>query len=290
MWLYRLTWIVVWVVSFPCYGQVSDIDSILSSASAEIGVAYGVDNGTVHSWNNERDYPMMSVFKVPVAVTALHKMQLCGTSPDSMITVTTQQLSANTWSPLRDRYPQGNVAVSLKELIYYTISLSDNNTCDILIDYCGGIGVVRDMALILSDGKCRISATEQDMHDDIDMCYHNICTPEAMVKMLRNIYSGDIITGEMLDIFSDSMLATNTGLDKMRAGIDGKIRLGHKTGSSDRTISGIKIGDNDAGVVYLPDGRCCYIVVFVKDSSMTDKENAAAISDIAGCIINSLMK
>ena len=44
----------------------------------------------------------------------------------------------NTWSPLREKYGQGNVSVSLAEILSYTVSLSDNNCCDILFRLVGG--------------------------------------------------------------------------------------------------------------------------------------------------------
>ena len=46
------------------------------------------------------------------------------------------------------------------------------------------------------------------------------------------------------------MIETSTGTNKIKAVLPADVILGHKTGSSDRTKSGIKIGDNDAGIIY----------------------------------------
>lgn len=54
-----------------------------------------------------------------------------------------------------------------------------------------------------------------------------------------------------------------------------EIVIGHKTGSSDRTDEGIRIADNDAGYVLLPDGRRYCIAVFVTESEENDAANAA---------------
>jgi len=254
---------------------------------AEIGVAFAVDNGEVRGWNLSTCYPLMSVFKIPVSVTALHKLYLNGGSPSDTIRVESNRLHENTWSPMRDRYRHKDFSISFYELLNYTISMSDNNACDILIDYCGGIDSVADIAEILSDGDIRLKFSENDMHKDIMRCYSNCATPDAIVRMLRNIYRGYLISGKYLAVFSENMLATSTGNDKLKASIEigSGMLLGHKTGSSDRLGSGAKIGDNDVGVIYLPDGRRCYIAVMIKDSMMSDKENAAAISMIADCIL-----
>ena len=84
------------------------------------------------------------------------------------------------------------------------------------------------------------------------------------------------------------MLDCSTGTDKLKAGLPTGVRFGHKTGSSDRTEMGIKIGDGDAGVIYLSDGSKCYIVVIIKDSKETDAENARIMENIASVVYNSL--
>lgn len=40
----------------------------------------------------------------------------------------------NTWSFVRDKNPEGDIQLSIMELIEYTIALSDNNDCNILLE------------------------------------------------------------------------------------------------------------------------------------------------------------
>ena len=46
----------------------------------------------------------------------------------------------------------------------------------------------------------------------------------------------------------------------------------------------MKIADNDAGFVLLPDGRRYYIAVFVSDSYETDAVNAAIIAAVSSLV------
>ena len=71
------------------------------------------------------------------------------------------------------------------------------------------------------------------------------------------------------------LCGTTTGANKLKAGLPAGIVIGHKTGSSDRTAEGIRIADNDAGYVLLPDGRRYCIAVFVTESEENDAANAA---------------
>ena len=50
----------------------------------------------------------------------------------------------NTYSPLRKKLPDQDFTITLRELMQYSISQSDNNACDILIEYAGGIKHIND--------------------------------------------------------------------------------------------------------------------------------------------------
>ncbi len=122
------------------------------------------------------------------------------------------------------------------------------------------------------------------MHEDIQRSYNNRSTPRSMVRTLRKVYDGDGLSAESVALLEQVMLATSTGSEKLKAGLPEGIRLGHKTGHSDRTVRGILIGDNDAGVVYLPDGRRYYITVFIRDSKESDETNASVIAAISKAV------
>jgi len=72
-----------------------------------------------------------------------------------------------------------------------------------------------------------------------------------------------------------------TGTNKLKAGLPAGTVIGHKTGSSDRTAEGIRIADNDAGYVLLPDGRRYCIAVFVTESEENDAANAAIAAAVS---------
>ena len=101
-----------------------------------------------------------------------------------------------------------------------------------------------------------------------------------MLSVLKTLFESD---NEDFGLICDIMHTTVTGPDKIPAGTPNGIKVAHKTGSSDRT-EGIKIADNDAGVIFLPDAKC-YVVVFIMDSSESDQTNAETIAEITHEII-----
>ena len=67
----------------------------------------------------------------------------------------------------------------------YSISQSDNNACDILIEYAGGIKHINDYIHRLSIDSFNLSETEDGMHSSFEAVYRNWSTPSAMVRLLR---------------------------------------------------------------------------------------------------------
>ena len=70
----------------------------------------------------------------------------------------------NTYSPLRKKFPDQDFTITLRELMQYSISQSDNNACDILIEYAGGIKHINDYIHRLSIDSFNLSETEDGMH------------------------------------------------------------------------------------------------------------------------------
>lgn len=73
----------------------------------------------------------------------------------------------------------------------------------------------------------------------------------------------------------------NDGNEQTESRLPAGTVIGHKTGSSDRTAEGIRIADNDAGYVLLPDGRRYCIAVFVTESEENDAANAAIAAAVS---------
>ena len=102
------------------------IDSLLKDKKATVGVAVLANDETVAVYNNQIHFPLLSIFKFHVGLAVLDKMDKGHIALDSLIEVKSSQLTPNTYSPLRDKFPDQNITISLGELLKYTISKSDN--------------------------------------------------------------------------------------------------------------------------------------------------------------------
>ena len=109
----------------------------------------------------------------------------------------------------------------------------------------------------------------------------NTAPPSAVCELFARLLRGGLLPAEYDALLRSALEEAPTGANKLRAGLPGNVRLGHKTGSSDRTAEGVRIADNDAGYVLLPDGRSYCVAVFVTDSRETDGTNAAIAAEIS---------
>lgn len=254
----------------------------IEGKKAEIGIAVIIDGKDTVTVNNDIHYPLMSVFKFHQALALADFMGKEKQPLNTRLAISKCDLKQNTYSPLRDKYPGGGIEMSVAELLEYTLQLSDNNACDILFRYQGGTEAVDNYIHSLGITDCVITATEDEMHQDISRCYQNWSTPLAAAELLELFRKKTLFADEYKEFIYQTMVECETGKDRLVAPLQNKgITIGHKTGTGDRNAKGQQIGCNDIGFVLLPDGHSYSIAVFVKDSGESDSENSKIIAEIS---------
>ena len=271
---------------------LAQIDSLrihryLEGKRAVVGMALLCDEA-VFTYGNQERYPLMSVFKFHVAVAALQKMEEERIDIDRVVPVDTRSFDSETYSPLYKKFPNCCVRLSYRELITYTVSLSDNNTCDLLIDFVGGTDQVDARIRSLGISHFGLAVNEKRMHQDQRNCSQNWSTPLAMASLLRKVFEEPVLSEAHTSFLLQILLDSPTGATKLKAGLPAGVSLAHKTGQSGRTSDGKQIADNDAGILFFPSGRKAFLVVFVKDSYETNEANAALIAGIARMVSESM--
>lgn len=274
--------------SVPLEAQLKEA---IKDKKAEIGIAVIIDGKDTITVNNDNHYPLMSVFKFHQALALADYMAKHKQSLDTLLKIEKSDLKPDTYSPLRDKYPQGEIEMSIADLLRYTLQQSDNNACDILFNYQGGTDAVDKYIHSLGIQDCAIVGTEAAMHEDLDLCYQNWSTPLAAAELLEIFRREPLFAKEYKDFIWQTMVECQTGQDRMVAPLlDKKVTVGHKTGTGDRNAKGQQIGCNDIGFVLLPDGRTYSIAVFVKDSEESFADNSKIIADISRIVYEYVMQ
>jgi beta-lactamase class A len=262
-----------------------EIAKIAGGVKGRVGVAVvGIESGDTLTLDGSGRYPMQSVYKFPVALAVLQRVDKGTLSLEQKLHLTKADLLPGTLSPLREKYPEGDAGVPLDEILRYTVSLSDNNGCDILFRLLGGPQVVQDGLRGIGITGIDIVATEEEMHAEWGAQYRNWSTPAAMGQLLRKFYRGEILSHGNTSYLRGIMEETTTGPKRIKGLLLNGSVVAHKTGSSGADEKGFIAATNDVGVVTLPDGRHVAIVVFVADATSDQAACEETIARIAKAV------
>lgn len=265
-----------------------EISRIIRGKDATVGVALIVDGKDTLAVNNEFNYPTQSVYKFHLALATLDYLDKNNLSLDHKIMVRKSDLLPETYSPMRDDYPEGNVRLSVGEIIRYTVSKSDNNGCDILFRFIGGTDAADKYIRSLNIYNFAIANTEEEMHSAWEVQYNNWSTPLAAVQVLEKFRTGNILPQPFYNFLWDTMASSPTGLNKIKALLPKGTVVAHKTGSSSRNADGLKAAENDIAIIQLPDGRYYSLAIFVANSMESSETNCRIIAEISKAVYNSL--
>jgi len=258
------------------------IQTITDGKKASVGISVtGIDFDFQYANDKaQTPLPLMSVFKFPIACAVYDLVDQGKLKIDQKIFVKKSDLLENTYSPIQKKYPHGNVYLSLREIIRYTVAESDNNGCDLLLRLIGGPEKVQKFLNSKRIKDIQILFNEEQMHQDPKLMYKNVATTNAMNEIWKKFYQNQLISKKSTKDLMNILLSTSTGKNKLAEQLP-KGSIAHKTGSSGKPFGDLTIAENDTGLVTLPNGKHYAITVFVSESTESDVENCKMISDIS---------
>ncbi len=249
------------------------VKAFVKDKPAETGVAIAYDGKSICQIHANKKFPMMSVFKLHQAIAVLDSLGNDTTRLQEKIWISKDMLRKDTYSPLREKYPEGDISLTLAELLQYTLWLSDNNACDILFERFGGTVYANKRMKDLKLHDTQIKWTEADMHEDTRRCSENYTTPKDAITLLEKAYANKWLR--------TCLSECKTGQNRIPALLPPNIIVGHKTGTGDKTPAGLYRGINDIGFIELPNGKHILIAVFCDESKLTMQETESIIAEIA---------
>ena len=236
--------------------------------------------------------PMQSMYKLPLALAALHLADTGKLLPkqrpgeptnvtlDRAVRFLPTDIIPGSYSPLTDRYPKANVDLTLREVIRLAVGQSDNGAEQILIRLVGGPPAVQDYMHSLGIMAFHLLHSERDWDRDEKLQYQDWIEPAAAVLLLERLVNNPPLSPVADAFVLQTMADAVTGSGRLRAGLPPGTVLAHKTGSSG-THGGLTAATSDIGLITLPDGRRVAIAVFVTDSRADEATREAVIARIA---------
>lgn len=266
---------------------------VADSYHGEIGVAVITDTGDTLTINNEAKYPLMSVFKLHQAIALCNFYERTGQSLDSMVSIPRSHLNPDTWSPMLRDYSSDTITLPIRQLLTYTLTLSDNNASNWMFEHLQTVNDADDfIAAVIPRESFSISHTEAEMGREHSQAYENRTSPLGAAILIKRLYTDSIIALQDANFIRTTLDECQTGLDRIVSPLKDipGIIIGHKTGSGYRSPEGVLAAHNDVGFVRLPDGRRYALAVFVKDFNGDETEASAAIARISEVVYSLLTK
>ncbi len=261
-----------------------DIQKILMLYKGVAGISIlNTKTGDTVSVNGHRRFPMQSVFKFPIGLVVLDQVDKRKLSLQQMISVKRADMLQNTWSPLSKKYPQGDFTVTVEELVRLSVSQSDNNACDILLNLIGGARVVETFLRTHGFKGIEIRHTEREMHAAWDVQFANWCDPVTMTLILKKFSDGKMLSPASTALLNEMLVSTTTGPKRLKGLLPG-VLIAHKTGTSGINDHGMMAAVHDVGAITLPDGALLIVTTFLTGTTepmATSEQIIARVAETA---------
>lgn len=276
-------------ISITTFAQMSCINSkiskILNGKKLKAGIAlYDFRTDDALTLNGNQRFPMQSVYKFPIALALLNKVDKGTLRLSDSVFISGSRLQNTLWSPIREKYPEGDISLPLSEIITYTVALSDNNGSDLLMEMAGGPDSVNTFIAGLGIQNISIRNYEIEMQAGWEIQFNNYATPTGIIELLKKFKAKEILHKDTHDFLWTVMENTSTGSFKKK--IPQSLKVIHKTGNSGFNSEGVSAATNDVGIFILPDQRNIAFAIFISNSTESNDTNYGVIAEIAEAIYN----
>jgi beta-lactamase class A len=272
-----------------------------------------LQNGATWSVNAHQDlpqgYPLMSVFKAPVAAAVLSRIDFRLLSMDQKVTLTRSDVDPGSAVPsIGDNFKGDRMTFTVGQLLTAAVSQSDNTAVDALIKLVGGpravtaflrahgitemhvdedeAGVARVFDHLAGADAPPAGETREGEDRRLRAGYkafladdRNRSTPEAAAVFLDKLWRNQLLSRASTQYLLNLMYA-QTVPRRLRDGLPTDVRLADKTGSSS-TVDGMTAAYNDIGLLTWPDGYTVVVAAFLTASQASKEERDALFADLA---------
>jgi beta-lactamase class A len=257
----------------------------------------------------DQAFPMMSVFKAPVAAAILAGVDAGRVSLQQEVTVSRDEVVDGSAVPsVGSQFRGEEMRFTVERLLQAAVSQSDSTAADALLKVAGGPQAVTAFlrahgieGMRIDMGEGGVMRIFQDLRPGQELPAHesaqasreryrrgfsaflaapdNRSTPQAALDFLRQLHAGTLLSAASTRHLLD-LMAAQTVPRRLRAGVPPGIRLADKTGSSG-SLDGWTPAYNDIGILSGADGHTVLVAAFLTDSHASAAERDALFADIA---------
>lgn len=268
-----------------------ELQALADSVNGDVGIAVISGDGDTVTVNNDKRYPLMSVFKLHQTIATLLNIEHTGISLDSIVSINRNDLNHSTWSPMLQDYTGDSISISYRDLFQYALTVSDNNASNYLFENLLNVRAVDSiLCRIIPREQFRIDYSEAEMQNQHSKAFDNFTSPLGAASLINKLYTDSLLLStEHSDFIRNCLEECKTGSDRIMLPLSNipDLKIGHKTGSGYRD-NGILIAHNDVAFIKLPNNTHYALAVFIKNFVGTEHEASELIARISSIVYHSI--
>lgn len=263
--------------------SANTIDRALAKLEKDSGGRLGVHaldtaTGRTLGCNQDKRFGMCSTFKLLLAAAVLREADAGRIDLAKKIHYTKADMVFH--APVTEAN-LGKVGMSVRDLAEAAQVTSDNVAANLLIKRLGGPAGFTAKLREMSDTITRIDRYEPEMNRVPVGEIRDTTTPRAMAETVARVLIGDVLKPNSRATLIEWMVATKTGLKRIRAGLPKEWHVGDKTGTGHHPTSANK--HNDVAIIWPPGRAPIIVTVYFEAAKYFDElraEDDAVLSKV----------
>jgi len=237
-----------------------------------VGVAVvHVESGGEAAFQAEKQLPLYSVFKLPLAVVVLREVEAGRLRLDQKVRVTPEEIVPG-WQGNTDLWREP-VERTVAELLELSIARSDNTSSDKLLSLVGDSEAVTRLTQSLGLADITIQSTVREYVTQGGK--NNTGSARDLARLLAKIRKGEVLGPQQTALLLGMMERATTGVRRLRGDLPAGTKVADKTGTGENAT-------NDVGLITLPEGRGhLAMAVLISNSKLTAGEQEKLIAELA---------
>ncbi|MFM9872033.1 MAG: class A beta-lactamase [Fimbriimonadaceae bacterium] len=291
----------------------TELAQIEAACKGKLGAAIITSQASYYSRKNEY-FSLQSVMKLMVSMVALEQVDKGKWKLNQKFVITKQELSIS-YQPLAEELgSKKSITVTLDKLVNYAVTKSCSASADFMIRKLGGTSKVNEYLKKRGIQGMTIDRQERQLQTEVvgltwnlkysdedtfqadkakqpaavlDAAYakyqkdkRDSTTPYAMGLLLKKLLAGQLLSPSSTKYLLSVMENTETGTDRLKAGVPNGWKLAHKTGTSS-THKGVACATNDVGIARNAKGDWIIIVALLRNSTLPPEKRDNVLCQIA---------
>ncbi|MCJ2125470.1 class A beta-lactamase [Methylobacterium sp. J-077] len=251
------------------------LTAIEGQLGGRLGVSAGTQAGVLLSHRADELFPMCSTFKVLAAAAVLARVDAGSESLDRVIAFGPHDLLS--YAPVTRKALEaggGTGRMTVSDLCAAALEWSDNSAANLLLAALGNPAALTRWLHGIGDPVTRLDRDEPTLNTALPGDPRDTTSPAAMRETLGRVLRGSVLSVASRARLEAWMVASRTGLKRIRAGLPPDWTAGDKTGTGDNGTF------NDVAILRPPGHAPVFACVYITGAQVPAEAVEAAYAEI----------